>query len=100
MQQFPYADVSIKKDDTDFVIHGSDENAVNQKFDKIMEDHPEISRERLEVDRQQVKTYITGCKDAEDNAFNLPEDKEYAACSTSIYVALHLGCEKRIHHWT
>tara|TARA_Y100001937_G_scaffold117674_1_gene171213 strand:+ start:1169 stop:2008 length:840 start_codon:yes stop_codon:yes gene_type:complete len=93
LQQFPYADVLVKKDDTEFVVHGSDEVAVNQKFERIMKEHPEISRERLEVDRQQVKTYITGCKDAEDNAFNLPEDKEYAAGPTSIYIALHLGAK-------
>ena len=66
----------LTDDDTEFVIHGSDEVAVNEKFEQILKDHPEITRERLEIDRMQVKTYITGCKEGEDKCHTIEPDRE------------------------
>lgn len=92
-KQYPYANIHITHDDTDFVIHGSDERAVEQKFEQILKDHPEISRERLEIDRMQVKTYITGCREGEDMCHTIEPDRGWSAGPTSIEVALKLGAK-------
>ena len=92
-QQYPYANIHIEEDDTEFVIHGSDEVAVNEKFEQILKDHPEITRERLEIDRMQVKTYITGCKEGRDKCHTIEPDRGWSAGPTSIETALKLGAK-------
>ena len=68
------ADICIGRDDVGFVIHGSNTADVECTLPEIVQENPNIDIKKLEWERKQVKTFITGVK-ADDCAKTIENDR-------------------------
>jgi len=84
------ADIHIEKDDIGFVIHGSNTADVEAHFQKIVQENPDIDIKKLEWERKQVKTFITGVKE-DDLAKTIENDRMQSCGVLSIQIACEMG---------
>lgn len=84
------ADIHIEKDDVGFVIHGSNTADVESHFQKIVQENPDIDISKLEWERKQVKTFITGVKE-NDLAKTIENDRMQSCGVLSIQIACEMG---------
>ena len=89
---YPHADISIEDGDIGFVIHGSDKAKVDEHFEWLVANNPHIEKEKLEWEREQVKTFITGVKD-DDKAHDIKNDVGQSAGTLAIQIACELGAK-------
>ena len=92
--QYQDADICIGHDDIGFVIHGSNTTDVESHFQKIVQNN-QLTRDdikKLEWERRQVKTFITGVKE-NDKAVTIENDRETSAGVLSIQIACELGAK-------
>ena len=87
---YPDADVHIEDDDVGFVIHGSKTDEVDAHFQKIIQENPNIDIKKLEWERKQVKTFITGVKER-DLAKTIENDRMQSCGVLSIQIACEMG---------
>ena len=89
---YPDADVHIEDDDVGFVIHGSKTDEVDAHFQKIIQENPNIDIKKLEWERKQVKTFITGVKER-DLAKTIENDRMQSCGVLSIQIACEMGAK-------
>ena len=86
------ADICIGNDDVGFVIHGSNTTDVEAHFQKIVQNN-QLTKDdikKLEWERRQVKTFITGVKE-NDLAKTIENDRMVSAGVLSIQIACEMG---------
>tara|TARA_E500000331_G_C17014973_1_gene608102 strand:- start:201 stop:785 length:585 start_codon:yes stop_codon:yes gene_type:complete len=86
------ADICIGHDDVGFVIHGSNTTDVEAHFQKIVQNN-QLTKDdikKLEWERRQVKTFITGVKE-NDLAKTIENDRMVSAGVLSIQIACEMG---------
>ena len=86
------ADIHVEKDDIGFVIHGSNTADVESHFQKIVQENPDIDIKKLEWERKQVKTFITGVKE-NDLAKSIENDRMQSCGVLSIQIACEMGAK-------
>ena len=86
------ADIHIEHDDVGFVIHGSNTADVERHFQKIVQENPDIDISKLEWERKQVKTFITGVKE-DDCASAIKNDRMQSCGVLSIQIACEMGAK-------
>jgi hypothetical protein len=87
---YPDADIHVERDDIGFVIHGSNTADVEAHFQKIVQENPDIDIKKLEWERKQVKTFITGVKE-DDLAKTIENDRMQSCGVLSIQIACEMG---------
>ena len=88
------ADICIGHDDVGFVIHGSNTTDVEAHFQKIVQNN-QLTKDdikKLEWERRQVKTFITGVKE-NDLAKTIENDRMVSAGVLSIQIACEMGAK-------
>jgi len=91
-EDYQDADICIGHDDVGFVIHGSNTADVERHFQKIVQENPDIDIEKLQWERKQVKTFITGVK-ADDCAKTIENDRMQSCGVLSIQIACEMGAK-------
>jgi len=91
-EDYQDADICIGHDDVGFVIHGSNTADVDAHFKKIVEENPNIDIKKLEWERKQVKTFITGVKEG-DLAKTIVNDRMQSCGVLSIQIACEMGAK-------
>ena len=91
-EDYQDADIYIGHDDVGFVIHGSNTADVEAHFQKIVQENPDIDIKKLEWERKQVKTFITGVK-ADDCAKTIENDRVQSCGVLSIQIACEMGAK-------
>jgi len=87
---YPDADIHIEDNDVGFVIHGSKTDEVDAHFQRIVQENPNIDIKKLEWERKQVKTFITGVKE-NDLAKTIENDRMQSCGVLSIQIACEMG---------